>query len=114
MIPMPKCECGSLGGLYWRDDRYWCGDCLWKEIEQYRLQAELDKYPKTADGVPIVPGTDSPIWYYSPHRETVYKIVPRVTYSFIPSGGSQLLKQDVRPESCYSTQAAAEAAKGGE
>jgi len=36
---LPKCECGSCVGLSVQDGRYWCPDCLWKEIE--RLQVVL-------------------------------------------------------------------------
>ena len=27
-----QCECGLIFGLIFRDDRYWCSFCLWREI----------------------------------------------------------------------------------
>ena len=54
MVERPKCECGNDMGLHFRDDRWICGECLYKKIA--RLEAIVDTLPKTADGVLIVPG----------------------------------------------------------
>lgn len=44
MIGIPRCKCGATGGLLFRDDRWWCADCVWAEID--RLHVALDGYGK--------------------------------------------------------------------
>ncbi len=77
-----------------------CDDWLKLEAEVERLQAEIAKLPKTADGVPVIPG--EPLFWLDPTTKTIHK----ADIMGSPMG--------LFPE-CYSTQAAAEAArrKGG-
>ena len=37
-IEQPKCECGACVGLAVFDNRLWCSDCLWAEIEKLRAK----------------------------------------------------------------------------
>jgi len=76
------------------------------------LQAIVDKLPKTADGVPVVPGMN--VFYYSPYQREVFRIndAMRCKATYIPSGCSQLNLQWVGVDECYSTRLAAKAAGG--
>ncbi len=49
-----RCTCGATCGLFFKADRWWCGDCLWAEVERLReerlqeLYQFLDKtHPRT-------------------------------------------------------------------
>ncbi len=39
MVTEPKCGCGRRAGLFFRENRWWCYDCAFAEIE--RLRGEL-------------------------------------------------------------------------
>ncbi len=67
------------------------------------LQAVVDKLPKTADGVPIVPQMQ--IWYRfndTIHEDMVLGLTAEVAWSHL-----------IAWNDCYSAREAAEAAKGG-
>jgi hypothetical protein len=67
----PKCGAESFGGRaagvfkcgrkLWPEDNPETIDCLRRQLST--LQAIVDKLPKTADGVPVVPGMT--LWYWS-------------------------------------------------
>ncbi len=82
------------------------GSLMLAKIE--RLQAIIDKLPKTADGVPVVPGMIlfDPVWidrHFPIEELLVY--CPDATRSEWHDG-------EVDVSQCYSTKAAAKAAKG--
>ncbi len=44
----PKCDCGCpSGGLLFREDRWWCHDCVWAVID--RLRARTHEIQEAAD-----------------------------------------------------------------
>lgn len=80
------------------------------EADNERLQAIVDKLPKTADGVPVVP--EMPL--YMPGSNTVGEVNPMTVndgYSWPNANGSSPAS---RLDDCYSTREAAEAAKDSE
>lgn len=36
----PKCKCGTTNGLCFRDNRWWCFDCVWAIVEKQQLLLE--------------------------------------------------------------------------
>ena len=81
-----------------------CRDAI-TEIEG--LQAIVDKLPKTADGVPVVPGME--LWHHCQYKKEVRSVTISTDYSYMPSDGrSQLNIQHVGPSACHSTREAAE------
>ncbi len=71
MVEPPKCKCGAHLGLYFRDDRWICGDCMCNKIAE--LHVIVNKLPKCwrleEDGklvqdVPVLPGMDA--WLAEP------------------------------------------------
>lgn len=88
-----------------------CIDSLLGDLleENKRLQAIVDKLPKTADGVPVAPGDKVyRAGEYTSAQLTIARDLPEY------NGGWQ--DGRVRIENCYSTREAAQAAldKGGE
>lgn len=81
------------------------------DAEVDRLRGIVDKLPKTADGVTVVPRMD--VFY--PSRQELIRIIDPLHWNavYIPSGGCQLNRQQVGPTECYSTREAAEAAERG-
>jgi len=80
-----------------------------QDREIKRLQAIVDKLPKTSDGVPVVPGMMlwDPVWIdrsFAVHSLDVY--CPEARRS------EWVVEGYVDVSQCFSTQAAAEAAKG--
>lgn len=77
-----------------------------------RFVATITKLPTTADGVPVVPGME--VWHAScnvpVHSSRVRDILRN---SLVCDQGVGRLTLSTRAESCYSTQAAAEAAQKG-
>lgn len=57
MVDQPKCECGATIGCSVHDNRWWCSDCLWTEVD--RLQAIVNKLAKRPDGVTLAPGDEA-------------------------------------------------------
>ena len=77
------------------------------EIE--RLRAIVAKLPKTADGVPVVPGMD--VWFHfyknnQPGSATVRSVIARTSVTLCELNGAL----DREPNELFSTQAAANAA----
>jgi len=72
------------------------------EIE--RLQAIIDKLPKTADGVPVVPG----MTVYYRGMGGVVQTTNEMCVNAIKAANGFILN----PSGCYSTQVAADAAGG--
>ena len=88
-----------------------------------RLQAIVDRLPKTADGVPIVPHDQPTVWVFTKRTGLYRPGEPAQWWDMIVHsyedgklvgfvGGSHMAKID--PSECYSTKEAAEAAGGGE
>ena len=75
--------------------------------ENERLQAIVDRLPVTADGVPIVFGMT--VWMNTPNAGIVQ------ADTGLPNGGIRVggivMPTNIRPEICYSTREAAEAAR---
>lgn len=46
MVEQPKCECGATGGCSVHDDRWWCSDCLWAEVERLRKWERVQGFPE--------------------------------------------------------------------
>jgi len=41
MITYPKCNrCGTLCGLWWTGEDWWCPACMWAEVKQLRVIVE--------------------------------------------------------------------------
>lgn len=51
MVAEPKCECGRLAGLFFREERWWCYDCAFAEIEQ--LREVLEELVDAQNGPPL-------------------------------------------------------------
>ena len=91
---------------------------LWPVLEAHveglhRLQAIVDKLPKTADGVPVTPGTT--LWFCDPFGKTKSWKIGRdlrakttVLVEADPAGNEF---EEYGPADCYSTREAAEKAK---
>ena len=60
--PWPSCEVCDSGGIA-AEDCPVCGPkvALWYKAEIGKLRATVERLPKTADGVPVVPGMDT-VW----------------------------------------------------
>ena len=56
-------RCGAQSGAFADYDKQPCRGCLERELEQHR--AIVAKLPKTADGVPVVPGMM--VWTFRGH-----------------------------------------------
>ena len=84
------------------------GDCrVYAEIE--RLRGIVHKLPRTADGVPVVPGM--PVWYYWGQRKEIRMFrVSDVCDSFLRHYGKHGPGGE-HADVCYSTIEAAEAAR---
>jgi len=111
--------CPKCGGSFWGSDMDWdelCADCL-KELHaeceaqiaaltaaNAKLQAIVDKLPKTADGVAVMPGMK--IWLDDSDGP-----VERVDTAICTTPGPQVHWYEPIWSQCYSTRAAAEAAK---
>ncbi len=90
----------------------------WDEIE--RLQAIVAKLPKTADGVPVVPGVDAVFWAGGDKRNCLVPLqASNCHYVLGPEGyvrhsiKKHHSDEKVSIRKCYSTREAAEAAKEG-
>lgn len=92
-------------------------DALAAELARLRtLEAAL---PKTADGVPVVPGSGSRLWYIHPDSHTIYERSYTADMRDARSHwiGDHQERHDVvwiGVEQCYSTREAAEAAREAE
>lgn len=102
MTDLPKCECGATRGLFTDGGRSRCPACVCKERDE--LRAIVDKLPKTADGVPVVPGRDFVYWRYDSEGRR-WHVLNRLMVLPVGGGASEPLSE------CYSTREAAEAAK---
>ncbi len=78
------------------------------------LEAIVDKLPKTADGVPVVPWVDRVFWTGGHPSNTDEPLIVREK-GHVSHGGDGILFSDGTPilvSDCYSTKAAAQAGKG--
>lgn len=76
------------------------------EIE--RLRSIVDSLPKTADGVPIIPGMTLWLVVYNALGQQVYEAVPDVV---VEGEYVRTWFGAIRSDRCYSTREAAEAAR---
>lgn len=83
----------------------WVHECL---DEIIRLQAVVDKLPKTADGVSVVPGMKVWVRWRTPEGTIVRQWE---TYTMSPFGAGDGDRLHWNYAQCYSTEAAARAAK---
>jgi hypothetical protein len=113
---MTNCRCDPFTG----DECQACKNKLLVDKAEYerlkRLEAAL---PKTADGVPIVPGPESRLWYIHPDSHTIYERSYTADMRDARSHwiGDHQERHDVvwiGVEQCYSTREAAEAAREAE
>jgi hypothetical protein len=103
MTICPECE-GTIDGI--------CCECCKLPTEIERLLAIVAKLPKTADGVPVVPGMR--VWWVC-NRAIWAGTVDGVTCDqvwLIPDEGEHWGTWS--PSDCYSTREAAEKAAGEE
>ena len=104
--PDARCECGSTVNLTHAEDRYVCGCCQAMEIK--RLRGIVDKLPKTADGVSVVPGMT--VYHSHPVGGTIYEdVVHDLEPCSTTSEDSIWMDGCIDAERCYSTREAAEA-----
>ncbi len=83
------------------------------EAEIKDLQAIVDKLDKTKDNVPVVPWVDRVFWTGGHPSNTGQPLIVREK-GYVSHGGDGILFNDGTPvlvSDCYSTEAAAEAAK---
>jgi hypothetical protein len=91
---------------------------LQQEVEQ--LHAIVDRLPRTADGVPVVPGVDR-VWWPNADDHTdhwqqgetpgCYGLMPCWTYETNENG--EAIERQIRVDECYSSREAAERARQG-
>lgn len=113
---MIECTCESpTENQVWHKGQPYCIVCIETRIAE--LEAVVEKLPKTADGVPVVPGADR-VWIWS--CGTAHRMMLN---AWTGADQARLLPLDVvigshEPEyydwaDVYSTRTAAEAAKEG-
>lgn len=113
----------SASAMTWLE---WHEELLELRAERDALAAELARLrtleaalPKTADGVPVVPGSGSRLWYIHPDSHTIYERSYTADMRDARSHwiGDHQERHDVvwiGVEQCYSTREAAEAAREAE
>ena len=94
------------------DEAGLCDGCENNYREIARLQAIVDRLPKTADGVPVMPGDDVWVGPSSPHCCFVNGIMPGDVVRLDFHGHSYATV--VGKKDTYSTREAAEAAGGND
>lgn len=101
-INWPAVEAEANDGDMCGDTGYWCMALMHVRAERDRLQAIVDLMPKTADGVPVVPGM---MLYYPVRGHT--GVIQDEALVGIPTDWDEAWTDC---DECYSTKEAAEAA----
>ena len=112
MMTIPKRNKGGGAEASINNRWYWCDSYSYRkalEDEIERLQAIVDKLPKTADGVPVVPGMA--VFYsckdFGPIRLTVADYVDWTEYGPLCFGTHGGVCHGQYADTCYSTREAA-------